>query len=267
MLEHPPPSAGEKGLVIRSGGREWSFSSSETVRVGRDALAQVHLDDDRVSREHLKIRHSDGLWWVADQASHNGTWILGPDRAMDQPVPLPPGGLRLRLGHVDGPELQLEPTASGSAAAPRVLTIGRSRSCDVTVNDPLVSRRHAVVEIGGQALLRDAASFNGTFLNGKRVQGATQVNAGDLIGVGTSTLTWDGSGVVSPAASRPVFSARHLEITTKSGDHLIDDLSMTVPAGQLVAVIGPSGAGKSTLLGALTGLRPATRGKVTWNGR
>lgn len=64
-----------------------------------------------------------------------------------------------------------------------------------------------------------------------------------------------------------MFSARHLETTTKAGAHLIDDLSITVPAGTLVAVIGPSGAGKSTLLGALTGLRPATRGKVTWNGR
>ncbi|WP_164205492.1 ATP-binding cassette domain-containing protein [[Micrococcus luteus] ATCC 49442] len=267
MPDQLQPSAEGTSLIIRSGGHEWSFTPSETVRVGRDAGAQVRLDDDRVSREHLKIRHSDGHWWVADQASHNGTWVLGPDRAMTQPMPLPPGGLRLRLGHVDGPELQLEPKATGPATAPRVLTIGRSRSCDVTVDDPLVSRRHAVVEIGARAVLRDAASFNGTFLNGKRVEGATPLHAGDLIGVGTCTLTWDGSGLLNPAPTRPVFSARHLEITTKSGDHLIDDLSLTVPAGQLVAVIGPSGAGKSTLLGALTGLRPATRGKVTWNGR
>jgi ABC-type multidrug transport system ATPase subunit len=34
----------------------------------------------------------------------------------------------------------------------------------------------------------------------------------------------------------------------------------------LTAVIGPSGAGKSTLLGALTGLRPATHGRVIWQG-
>jgi ABC-type multidrug transport system ATPase subunit/uncharacterized membrane protein YhaH (DUF805 family) len=137
----------------------------------------------------------------------------------------------------------------------------------VTVDDPLVSRRHAVVEIGERAMVRDAESFNGTFLNGKRVHGGTPLSAGDLIGVGTSTLTWDGAGVVAPPPKRPVFSARHLEITTKAGDHLINDLSITVPAGTLVAVIGPSGAGKSTLLGALTGMRPATRGKVTWNGR
>ncbi len=236
--------------------------------MGRDASAEVRLDDDRVSREHLKIRHSDGLWWVADQASHNGTWLIGPDRVLDEPVPLLPGGLLLRLGHVDGPELLLDTAASEPAnAPPRVLTIGRSHSCDVTVDDPLVSHRHAVVEIGEQASVRDAESFNGTFLNGRRVHGAVPLSAGDLIGVGTSTLTWDGSGVVPPPPQRPVFSARHVEITTKAGAHLIDDLSITVPAGTLVAVIGPSGAGKSTLLGALTGLRPATRGKVTWNGR
>jgi ABC-type molybdenum transport system ATPase subunit/photorepair protein PhrA len=32
-------------------------------------------------------------------------------------------------------------------------------------------------------------------------------------------------------------------------------------------VIGPSGAGKSTLLGALTGMRPATSGGVTYDER
>lgn len=267
MPEHPQPSAGETGLVIRSDGHEWSFAPSEIVRVGRGTAAQVRLEDDRVSREHLRIRYSDGLWWVADEASHNGTWLVGADRALSGPMPLPPGGLRLRLGHVDGPELTLDTRAAGAARAERVLTIGRSPSCDVTVDDPLVSRRHAVVEVGERAVVRDAESFNGTFLNGKRVKGDALLSAGDLIGVGTSTLTWDGSAIVAPPPVRPVFSARHLEITTKTGDHLIDDLSMTVPAGTLVAVIGPSGAGKSTLLGALTGLRPATRGKVTWNGR
>ncbi len=35
----------------------------------------------------------------------------------------------------------------------------------------------------------------------------------------------------------------------------------------LLGVIGPSGAGKSTLLGALTGMRPATEGKMLYDGR
>jgi pSer/pThr/pTyr-binding forkhead associated (FHA) protein len=46
------------------------------------------------------------------------------------------------------------------------LTIGRSPSCDVVLDDHRVSSRHAWVGIvDGKAVLRDLESTNGTFLN------------------------------------------------------------------------------------------------------
>ena len=254
-------------LRVRLDGREWSFPPVCTIGVGRDPRADVRVDDERVSRDHVLIWHSEGEWWAADQGSRNGTWVVGADRAMDGPVPLLPEGIRLRLGALDGPELLLSTDPSGPSEAPRVLTIGRARTCEVVVDDPLVSRHHATIEIGQNAILRDSGSFNGTFLNGERVHEDTPLHRGDLIGVGSSTLTWDDGDLAMARPQRPVFSARHLEVTTKNGAHLLDDVSITIPGGTLIAVIGPSGAGKSTLLGALTGLRPATRGRVTWNGR
>ena len=44
-------------------------------------------------------------------------------------------------------------------------------------------------------------------------------------------------------------------------------VGFTLPPRSMLAVVGPSGAGKSTLLGALTGIRPATSGSVTYAGR
>jgi branched-chain amino acid transport system ATP-binding protein len=47
----------------------------------------------------------------------------------------------------------------------------------------------------------------------------------------------------------------------------IDNVSFTVPAGQLAAVIGANGAGKTTLLRTLSGLKESKSGSATWNGK
>jgi sulfate transport system ATP-binding protein len=46
----------------------------------------------------------------------------------------------------------------------------------------------------------------------------------------------------------------------------IDDLSLDVETGSLVALLGPSGCGKSTLLRMVAGLEPVDRGQVFLNG-
>jgi iron complex transport system ATP-binding protein len=47
---------------------------------------------------------------------------------------------------------------------------------------------------------------------------------------------------------------------------ILDDLSLTIPRGQLLGVIGPNGAGKSTFVRLLLGLLAPTRGQVTLDG-
>jgi ABC-type multidrug transport system ATPase subunit len=122
------------------------------------------------------------------------------------------------------------------------------------------------VQLEDRAVLVDRNSYNGTYLNGQRIQGREPLKVGDVVGVGGSLLTFTGTGL-SPVVRRPTLSARRLSVTTDSGAQLLDEVSITLHAGQVMAVIGPSGAGKSTLLGALTGLRPATDGRVSWNGQ
>jgi putative ABC transport system ATP-binding protein len=46
----------------------------------------------------------------------------------------------------------------------------------------------------------------------------------------------------------------------------LSDVSLTVPAGALVAVVGPSGSGKSSLLAIAGGLVPPTSGGVVLAG-
>ncbi|QIG45517.1 ABC transporter ATP-binding protein [Nocardioides anomalus] len=46
----------------------------------------------------------------------------------------------------------------------------------------------------------------------------------------------------------------------------VQDASLELPDGQVLAVLGPSGCGKSTLLRAVAGLEPLTSGRVAWDG-
>lgn len=51
--------------------------------------------------------------------------------------------------------------------------VGRERSADVRIEDPTVSRRHAIIHMdSGSAVLEDLRSKNGTFLNEKPLTGS-----------------------------------------------------------------------------------------------
>jgi len=62
---------------------------------------------------------------------------------------------------------------------------------------------------------------------------------------------------------------RDVSKTVQSGSHpltILHPLSLTVAAGQCLAIIGPSGSGKSTLLGLIAGLDSPSGGSVLIDG-
>ena len=50
------------------------------------------------------------------------------------------------------------------------------------------------------------------------------------------------------------------------GAQILDDVTLTVTAGELVGIIGPNGAGKSSLVNILSGVTRPTTGRVTLAG-
>ncbi len=76
------------------------------------------------------------------------------------------------------------------AISQRTVTLGRSRECDIRVDDANVSRRHAQVrQEGATYWLVDLDSTNGTELNGRRVTRA-KLSDGDRIGLGGAELVF-----------------------------------------------------------------------------
>jgi NitT/TauT family transport system ATP-binding protein len=52
-----------------------------------------------------------------------------------------------------------------------------------------------------------------------------------------------------------------------NSNQVLKDITFDVPVGEFICLVGPSGAGKTTLLRTMTGLMPATSGKVLLDGQ
>jgi biotin transport system ATP-binding protein len=63
-----------------------------------------------------------------------------------------------------------------------------------------------------------------------------------------------------------VVEVRHLTHRFDDGVVGLDDVSLTLSAGEFVVVAGPNGAGKSLLMRHLVGLATPTSGEVLWHG-
>lgn len=117
----------------------------------------------------------------------SATMVYRPDelRAADEPEVAPE----------PEPEERVTLTVDGRAVpitSDRVV-VGRSRECDVRLDDGNVSRRHVelIREGNGQWTLVDLGSTNGTELNGTRVRGRTTLDGGDRIAIGSTELVFE----------------------------------------------------------------------------
>lgn len=116
------------------------------------------------------------------QGEHGHTMVYSAAAAVDPVMAGPParGTAKLRIGD------QSALVGSGGAV------VGRSRDCDVLIDDPNVSRRHAeLAPSQGGWVVRDLGSTNGVKVNGARVRGEQPVMPGDTIELGTTHVVFE----------------------------------------------------------------------------
>jgi hypothetical protein len=75
---------------------------------------------------------------------------------------------------------------------PRGITvIGRSLDCNLTIEDPLVSRQHARIVVDEEgAAVEDMGSRNGVRVNGASVRGVAALQDGDRVRIGTQDFVF-----------------------------------------------------------------------------
>src|SRR5204862_7209946 len=76
----------------------------------------------------------------------------------------------------------------------RIFHIGRDTEADLCLDDRLVSRRHAELQVTESGALEatDLGSRNGTKVNGRALQGTVALVPGDELKIGAAVLVVDG---------------------------------------------------------------------------
>jgi hypothetical protein len=72
---------------------------------------------------------------------------------------------------------------------PGITVLGRSKMCNIVVNDPRISRRHACFAFNGREVtVEDVSSTNGLLVNGRPVQGVHRLSLNDRLTIGPLTM-------------------------------------------------------------------------------
>ena len=98
------------------------------------------------------------------------------------------------------------PAAGANIEVQAELQVGRAAAgVGSLAGDPELSRTHARFTrgAGGELVVEDLGSTNGTFVNGARVAGVQPLQAGDQVRVGQTTMTVVGTEPAPPPPPPP----------------------------------------------------------------
>jgi hypothetical protein len=167
LLEH---ARREKIALVTS--PQITFKTDERLRLGEFGI-QARLVRPPARDYEAPSQGDEGHTMVYSSSQRLSDQLAEPDPKRGRAV------LYVQGGHSE---------AVGSRGA----VLGRSRDCDVVLEDANVSRRHAEVRpSGGGWIVNDLGSTNGIKVNGRRVNGPQSLRPGDVIELGTSRVTFE----------------------------------------------------------------------------
>jgi ABC transport system ATP-binding/permease protein len=267
-----------------------------SVTLGRGYDNHLVINETFVSRYHARIDRGEHGYTITDLGSANGTKVNDQNIMPQVPLPLSDGD-RIEIGGLkvsflineatavrndsNAQRTVIAPTDMGSmlklGVPPETLslrgrdsfTMGRDPKNDLAIPHPIVSRFHVRINRrDGAFIITDLNSSNGTFVNGKTVNGSVALRPNDTIQVGPCSLVLNLNETLTQNFEEGNLRLDGLRLGKVVGKNvnLLNDISLSILPREFVALLGSSGSGKSTLLDALNGLRPATSGQVLVNG-
>ena len=122
---------------------------------------------------------------------------------------------------------------------PGIFTIGRSHSCNLTIEDLKVSREHAKLVVGEiNAVIHDLGSRNGIKVNGIPVKEHMELSNGDRVRLGDYEFVFVEDFNRPPSTDRPTIRTYNCP----SCDHLYDSSIAECPECGNPTIVGVEGA-------------------------
>lgn len=166
--------------------------SFATVTLGRDESNDLVLNAPTVSDFHAEVTCESHRYYITDLLSASGTFvnnerISGRHEVQSWDV-IRLGGVELEVndpGKCRPGDWALQAASNQLASQVYRLQdktlVGRDPECDISIDDSLLSRKHAKLYIEGDHLrVVDLGSANGTFLNGKPIDEAKALPGDEL---------------------------------------------------------------------------------------
>jgi len=116
--------------------------------------------------------------------------------------------------------------------------------------------------------IHQIVNIEGVSLNGEALRGKKTLALEDEVTVGMVRLLYQGSHFLAmmPPKRGIGVSVRNLTKKKRNGGILLDNVSLEISPGEMVAIIGGSGTGKTTLLNAMSGYDRIPEGKIFYDG-
>lgn len=266
-----------------------------SISIGREEGSDVVIPSAYVSDPHGRLYCQGGEWYYQDLHSTNGTRYnselermkeeearrIYPDDVLtiDHPSSGMENAIRIRILDRKKSLLTYDLTRGEQ------YTIGRDPGCAICLEHVAVSKQHAVLRrnaAGGFDLIDK--STNGVTVNGEMVRHSVALRANDIIRILGFQLLYlsdhqsqcmevlsDSKAGISLKVENLSKQVREKRSGTlpfqKITKTILDNVSLTIDAGDIVAIIGGSGAGKTTLMNAISGFDRNGSGKIRANGQ
>jgi len=135
----------------------------------------------------------------------------------------------------------------------RSYVLGRAPECDVVLDDPSVSRRHALLTVSGRITVEDLGSTNGTAIQARKLSpGERGVLAlGTVFEVGSATLVLQRTTALGARSHRTPTDMPGTVVRDPAMKRLYEMLDVVAPTGLSVLILGETGVGKEVFAEAL----------------